>query len=248
MKKFKEFVVAILILGALGFFIYYLLQSTNQNRALARSIAELSPRGGPPETIEGLEKAIELYREQHERNIREAAQTGVYWKILATRYMDRNMHNNALEAIEWAVYYNGGDPYLFFIRGISAAEVARNVSGFSNSAVIEKERYYSMAETAFKRALELDITYTKAMFELALMYVLDLNRSSDAIDYLERFLQLLPSDINAMMVLARAYYLTENFSRAIEMYDRIASRTNDRQLKEDALNNKYFIQGILNEY
>jgi len=247
MKKFRDILIAILIVGALGLLLYFLYQSTNPNKELAKRMAELSPRGGPPETIEGLVKAIKLYEEQLDRNIREAAQTGVYWKILAMRYYDKNMHNNALEALEWAVYYNGSDPFLFNLRGNCAAFVAKSVSGFSSSVIEEKTKFYEIAERAYLRALELDITYTKAMYGLAYMYTFDLDRQEDAIVYLERYLQILTSDINAMAVLARAYYLTKNFSRAVEMYDRIASRTNDKNIKEEALNNKYFIQGMIYE-
>jgi tetratricopeptide (TPR) repeat protein len=246
MKKIRDFIIAILIITAVGLLIFYIYDSGSkrENRELARRIAELSSHGGPPETIEGLIRAIELYKDQHERNIKEAAQTGVYWKILAMRYADRNMHNNALEALEWAIYYNGEDPFLFYLRGISAAEVAKNSSGISSN---EKERYFEIAERAYLRALEFDITYTRAMYGLGVLYAFELNRPDDAIVQLERFLQIRPSDIDAMAILAYAHYINEDFSRAIDLYDRIANRTNDSGIREEALNNKIYIQGLMYE-
>jgi len=247
MKKLKDFLIAIAIIAAVGALITFLYQSGKDKprKELARAISQLSPRGGPPETIDGLIQAIRLYEDQHDQNIRDAAQTGVYWKILAMRYADRGMHNNALEALEWAIYYNGDDPFLFNLRGLSASILAKNVSGLSSNINTEKEHFYKIAENAYLRAMELDITYTKPMYALGILYVFELNRPQDAIVYLERYLQIQTSDVDAMAVLAMAYYLTENFSRAIDLYERIANRTNDRTMKEEALNNILIIKGML---
>jgi len=245
MKKIKEFFIAILIIGALGTVIYFMYQSgsNHTNRELAKRMAEISPRGGPPESIEGLRKAISLYEDQIERNVREGAQTGIYWKILATRLADRNMHNDALNALERAIYFNTEDPSLFYLTGVSAASVAASVVGFSNAAEREKEHFFRLAENSYLRAIDLDITYTKPMYGLAVLYVFELDKPQEAIPYLERYLQIMTSDFMAMFVLARAYYMTGNSSMAIEVYDRIADRTRDNRIKEEALINKDIIQG-----
>jgi len=247
MKKIKDFFIAIMIIAAVGALIYFIYDrgSKKTNRELARQIAELSPRGGPPETIEGLRQAIVLYENQIERNVREGAQTGVYWKILAIRFADRNLHNDALDALERAVYYNSEDAILFYLTGVSAASVAKANVGFSANAVNERERYYKLAENSYLRALELDVTYTKPMYGLAVLYVFELDRPAEAVPYLERYAQLTPSDITAMFVLARAHFMLEDYSRAVEVYDRIIDRTRDRQMKDEALNNRDFIQGII---
>ena len=249
MKRLKDIVIAILILAAVGSLIYFMYQrgSTRNNRELSRRMAEISPRGGPPETIDGLRRAITLYEDQIERNVREGAQTGVYWKILATRLADRGMHNDALSALERAIYFNTEDASLFYLTGVSAASVAKSVVGFSPSAERERAHYYSLSEKSYLRALELEITYTRPMYGLGILYVFELDRPQDAIVQLERYLQILPSDIPAMFVLARAYFMTQNFSRAIELYDRIIDRTRDQNIRQEALINKDFIQGMLYE-
>jgi hypothetical protein len=48
-----------------------------------------------------------------------------------------------------------------------------------------------------------------------------------------------------MFVLARAYYMTENYSRAVEMYDRIIARTKDTKIKEEAQKNKETIWNLM---
>jgi len=247
MKKIKDFLIAIFILAAVGALLYFIYErvSSRSSRELSRRIAELSPRGGPPETIEGLRQAIALYEDQIERNVREAAQTGVYWKILAIRYSDRNMHNNALEALERAIYYNSDDPILFYLTGVSAANAAKSVIGFSSNADAERDRLYRLSENGYLRSLDIDITYTRSMYGLAVLYVFELDRPRDAITYLERYLQLSPSDVTAMFVLARAHFMLEEYSRSVEVYDRIIDRTRDSKLREEAQSNRDYIQGII---
>jgi len=249
MKQFKEIVLGIFIIIAFGWLVTFIYrhESSKQNKDLAKRMMELSPRGGPPETIDGLRQAIALYEDQIERNVREGAQTGAYWKILATRLADRGMHRDALEALERAIHFNSEDPILFYLTGVSAANVAKSIVGFSANADRERMHYFNLSENAYKRALELDITYTKAMYGLAVLYVFEFDRPQDAITYLERYMQIQPSDIQAMFVLARAYFATEQYSQAVDLYDRIASRAKDQKIKNEALNNREIIQGIIYE-
>jgi len=247
MKKIKDFFIAVLILAAVGALLYYIYDrvSARTSRELTRRITELSPMGGTPDTIDGLRQAIALYEDQIERNVKEGAQTGVYWKILAVRLADRNMHNSALEALERAIYYNSEDAILYYLTGVSAAQAAKSVIGFSANADIERDRLYQLSENGYLRALDIDITYTRPMYGLAVLYVFELDRPKDAVVYLERYLQLSPSDVSAMFVLARAHFMQEQYSRAIEVYDRIIDRTRDSKMREEAQNNRDYIQGII---
>jgi len=252
MKKFKEFLIALVLLVGIASLIYYIHQTTSKrySKELTKRMMAISPMGGPPETVEGLRQAIALYEDQIERNVREGAQTGVYWKILAMRLADKphNLHNEALEALERAIYFNSEDPALFYLTGVSAAMVAKSKVGFSVNDERERERYFKLSENSYLRALEIEITYARAMYGLGILYVFELeNRAMDGIVQLERYLQLQSSDTSAMFVLARAFFMTENYSRAIEVYDRIADRTKNREEREEAYKNRDFIMGIMYE-
>jgi len=246
MKQFKEIVLGIFVILVFAWLItfIYRAESNKTNRELTRRIREISPRGGPPETIEGLRQAIALYQDQIERNVREGAQTGVYWKILAVRLADRGLHNDALEALERAIYFNTEDPVLYYLTGVSAANVAKSKVGFTANIDIERGNYFRLSENSYLRALELDITYAKAMYGLAVLYVFELDRPQEAIVHLERYLQLRSSDIPAMFVLARAHFMVENYQQAVEIFDRIAARTRNQKEREEALNNREFIQRL----
>ena len=239
MKKFSNYLLGILVFAGIGLLVYHLLQYDQKrtNRELARQIANLSPRGGLPDTIEGLIQAIELYEVQIERNVKEGAQTGVYWKILATRLADSGMHMDALAALEKSIYYNAEDPVLFYLTGVSAGVIAKSHVGFSRDAVRDREHYFTLSENAYLRALEIDSSYTRPMYGLGILYAFELDRPADAITHLENLLTFHPSDINAMFVLARAYFMTGQNQRAVDMYDRIISSTRDRNIREEALNN-----------
>ncbi|MDR0487018.1 MAG: tetratricopeptide repeat protein [Treponema sp.] len=240
MKRLKEIILGILVVavfGSLGVYVYR-NEKNRTHKDLAKRIAEVSPRGGPPETIDGLKTAIALYEDQIARNVKEGAQTGVYWKILAVRLADRSMHRDAVDALERAVYYNAEDPAIYYLTGVSAGTVAKSVVGFSANAASEREHFYKLSESAFLRALELDALYDKPMYGLGVLYVFELDRAAEAIPYLSRYLEINRSDVSAMFVLARAHYTAGNYNEAVEYYDRIIVSTKDVKVRAEAQNNK----------
>ncbi|MDR1240069.1 MAG: tetratricopeptide repeat protein [Treponema sp.] len=240
-------ILVLLIIGALVVVVYR-YEANKNHRDLAKRIAELSPRGAPPETIEGLRAAIAAYEDQIELNVKEGAQTGVYWKILATRLADRSMHRDALEALEKAIAYNAEDPALFYLTGLSAAIVAASALDFPGSSGApgaERNKYFALAESAYLQAIRLEPDYARPRYGLGILYVFELDRPAEAIPHLARYLELMSTDINAMFALARAYYVTGNNAAAVELYDRIISRTKDQTQKAEAQKNKETVLGQL---
>jgi len=239
MKQFKEILLGLVVIAAIGWLVTYIYryETSSRNKELAKRISEISPRRGPPETVEGLRQAIALYESQIERNVQEGAQTGVYWKILAIRLADKGLDNDALDAFERAIYYNSDDPVIYYLTGISAAKVAQKKIGFTANDREEKERYYQLSENAYLQALKLDETYTRAMYALAVLYAFELDRPEDAVFQLDRYLQIQKSDTSAMFVLARAYFMMRKYSSAIETYERIVASTKNNNIKEEAFKN-----------
>lgn len=230
MKVKKEVVTGIIVMTVLvaGFVLFYNYGMNGERNRLARRIAELGNPGGPPETIDGLREAIALYEKQIERHVKDAAQTGVYWKILATRFQDRGLHNEALKALEQALYYSPQDPSLLYLTGISAARVAKGFLDFQGADGLASERYYALAEDAYRKAIAADEKYAKPMYALGVLYVFELGRPEDAIPVMERYLALTLNDVDGMAVLAHAYALTAQYEFALNLYDRILSITKDK--------------------
>jgi tetratricopeptide (TPR) repeat protein len=227
----------------------YLAQRQKGRYELARRIAELSPRGGIPVTVEGLREAIALYEEAIEAHVRDAAQTGSYWKILAVRLADKRMHRDALDALDMSIRYNGEDPTLFYLTGVSAAVVAKNALGFSREGApgfqAERDHYFIMAERAYIRAIELDAAYAKPRYGLGILYTFELERPAEAVPHLEKYLELMSRDVEAMFALARAYYMTGDYEKAVDLYDRILVSTRDAARQTEARNNRDYVLGLM---
>jgi tetratricopeptide (TPR) repeat protein len=238
--------MVVLILGG-GIMGVYFYEKRNTNSALAARMAELSPRGGPPETIEGLRAAIAAYEDAVEAHVRDAVQTGTYWKILATRLADRGMHLDALDALEMAIRYNAEDPTPFYLTGVSASIVAKSSLDFPRQGEpsSERERYFGLSERAYLRAIELDKDYAKPRYALGVLYSFELDRADEAVPHLVRYLELMPRDVEGMFVLARSYYMTGQYEKAIDIYDRILVTTKDPNKQSEARNNRDYVMGQL---
>jgi len=245
--KVKDAIIGLFVIvsfGALIVLVYH-FEMEKGYRDLAKRIVGLSPKGGPPETIDGLKNAIALYERQIDLNVKTGAQTGVYWKILAIRLADKGMHKDALDAFERALYYKADDPTIFYLTGESASIAAASTLDFNSNSVAERERYQRLAESAYLRAIELDPTYAKPRLGLGILYTFDMDRPADAVPQLDRYLQIVSSDIRGMFILARAYYMTGENDRAVDLYNRIISRSKDPKVKAEAQNNIEIIRDLL---
>jgi tetratricopeptide (TPR) repeat protein len=235
--------VLLLIIGGIGGIWFY--QKNKNRNDLAARIAELSPRGGgTPSGIDDLRAAIAAYEEQIERHVKDAAQTGVYWKILANRLQERRLHIEALEALERALRYYPEDPALHYMTGVSAGYAAKDTHEFPGRESGLRERYYALSESAYLRAIELDERYLRPRFGLGVLYVFELGRPGEAIPHLQRYLDISTRDVDAMFLLARAYYATERWDEALELYDRIIKLTRDTDKRREAENNRQIILGL----
>jgi tetratricopeptide (TPR) repeat protein len=206
--------------------------------ALARDIAALNPQNGPPETIEGLRTALRAYEAKIELHVKDAAQTGIYWKILAYRLQGRGLHGEALEALERAIYYNPLDSALHYLTGVSAGAMAKSALNFGGGpGNMTRERYYALAEEGYLRAISLDERYVSPLYGLGVLYVFELERPGEAIPYLRRSLDISPG-VDAMFVLARACYMIGDYREAAAVYERILGFTRDEAKRKEAQINR----------
>ncbi|MCL1812150.1 MAG: tetratricopeptide repeat protein [Treponema sp.] len=226
-------ILIILAAGITGVFVYKKIAARN---SLAAQIAALSPRGAPPQSIEDLRKAIALYEKKIDEHVKDAAQTGIYWKILGSRLMDSRqpLYGEALEALQTAARYFPEDETVHYLIGVSAGSLARS-EYFSPG---EQAEHYRIAEAAYLRALDLQGRYGKALYGLGVLYVFNLDRPEEAIPYLELFLDINKRDTDGMFVLASARALTGDFAGAADLYDRIIGLTKDQKVKDQAELNK----------
>ncbi|MCA1949824.1 MAG: tetratricopeptide repeat protein [Treponema sp.] len=240
MKKVWILIVVLvcIVVFALG---GYLIRRNASWGALAVRISEMGSGGAPPETIEGLKKAIATYGDRIEMYSRDVAQVGIYWKILSVRLMDRKLYGEAIETLQKAIRLMPEDATLHYLYGLSSSILAKSTYGK------EKSSLFAQAEAAHLRAIELDKKYARPLYAIGVLYVFELDKPEAAIPYLTRYLELQTRDVDAMFILARAYFVTGNLKEAVALYDKIISITKDTSKKAEAENNKKTILDRLYE-
>ncbi|GHV32915.1 hypothetical protein AGMMS4952_24190 [Spirochaetia bacterium] len=232
------FVIALIIAVVVGLVRYNRYKRVD---ALAGQISALSSKNGPPETIEGLRTAIKAYEARIEKHLKDAAQTGVYCKILAYRLQDRGLHGEALDALEKGISYTPTDATLHYLVGVSAGFVAKSTLNFEGMpGNMNRAKYYALAEEGFLRAISLDERYVRPLYGLGVLYAFDLDRPREAIPYLQRSLDISP-DVDTMFVLARSFYMIESYREAVAVYDRIIGFTKDPVKVEEAQRNRQVV-------
>lgn len=197
---------------------------------------------GSPTTIEELQTAIEKYDARIADLQLSQSQVGIWYKILGTRYLDNKMYGEALKAFQSALQYYPDNQNLYYYVGICAGYMSHTALDYNATGNMEqKYNYLKLAETAYLRAIEIEPRYSRALYALSVLYVYELDEPAKAIPYLEKVLDIEKKHTDAMFVLARAYYSTYEFDKAVEMYDKIISVTTSDKKKADAEANKKIV-------
>lgn len=236
---FIALLIFIIILAAVS--IMFVIQRNASRSDLAKRVAELDPENrNTPSTIEGLQEAIALYENELSKYLNDVDKTGLYWKILATRLHDKQMYGDALNALDRAIHYNPTDPALHYLKGVCSGQMAKASYG------AQTQIFFNLSEESYLKAIGFDRTYSRPYYGLGVLYVYELNRPSDAIPYLETYAyQLRAHDVDALFVLAAAYYMVGENEKAIMAYDGIISRTrNDERINEAKKNKQIILDGM----
>jgi type IV pilus assembly protein PilF len=100
--------------------------------------------------------------------------------------------------------------------------------------VYYQQKKYDLAETYYRRALKAKRDYTGAMQGLARTY-LATNRIDEAIDMLEKALELAPESAFLHYDLANAYRQKRDYKRAYTLYQKVAELQPDSDLADQAM-------------
>ncbi|MCQ2982497.1 MAG: hypothetical protein MJ178_07065 [Treponemataceae bacterium] len=230
----KTVLVALCALVLLGS-----LVSCGPNVNYIKRVQSLEEGVQNPTTIDELKDAIKKYGDRVEDIIAADAQSGIWWKILATRYMDNKMYGEALDAFQRAIAFYPANQNLYYYVGVCAGYMAKAELDYTATGDHSKKyNYLKLSEEGYKRAIELEPRYARALYGLGVLYTFELDKSAEAIPILEKLLTIETRHTEGMFVLARAYYMNYEFQLAVDMYDRILSTTTSDQYKADAEANK----------
>lgn len=197
---------------------------------------------GSPTTIDELKDAIKKYQEHVAETQMAVGQVGIWYKILGTRYLDNKMYGEALDCFKMALLYYPDNQNLYYYVGVCAGYMSHASLDFDATGANDKKyNYLKLAEEAYLRAVSIDDRYTRALYALGVLYVFELDESEKAIPYLEKLLTIDTRHLDAMFVLARAYYTNYEFDKAVSMYDKIIANTKSDERKTEAENNKRIV-------
>jgi tetratricopeptide (TPR) repeat protein len=232
MKKKAVYIVLSLVFS-------FIVISCGVNNSLLQRLQLLEKGVDNPTTIDELTQSINKNINKIQEIIDADTHNGLWYKILGTMYLDKQMYGKALETFKTAIEYYPTNQNLFYLVGVCAGNMAKSSLDISASGKnTERERYLALAESAYLRAIELDKKNVRSLYALSVLYVFELNEPAKAIPLLELALGIDRNNIDIMFVLARAYYSTSAYDSALSMYDRILSSSKDLSRKKEAEANK----------
>lgn len=234
----------LVITGTMIVIFVMFMASCGPNTAVVRRMQALEEGVDSPTTIEELTEAIDKYQYRIEDILNADIRTGIWYKILATRYLDNKMYGKALENFRTAIEYYPTNQNLYYYVGLCAGYMAKSALDYELTGTNrEQSRYYELSESAYKRAIELEPRYVRALYGLSVLYVFELSRPQDAIPHLEKIMEIEKRNLDAMFIYARALYETGEYDTSVEIYDRIIKETRDENTKARAEENKAFVLG-----
>lgn len=231
-------------------FIIFSFFSCNTKTKYLKTMIKMEEGVESPNTVEELKDAIVKYEVRVEEVIQCQEQLGLWYKMLGSRYLDaatgangdKLMYGEALKAFQKAIEFYPTNQNLFYFVGICAGNMAKSSLDFNGTGSKKQhDNYLNLAESAYKRAIEIDPNHQRALYGLGVLYVFEMGKSFEAIDILQKLISLDSKNTDAMMVLARAYYSLQMFEEAIEQYDKIIDSSGSEQRIQEAKENKSFV-------
>jgi cytochrome c-type biogenesis protein CcmH/NrfG len=166
--------------------------------------------------IAELEAGIRQYRQEVDRKVRASDQLGVYYRMLAVRYMEMGMFQQAYGALEEARKIYPENPILFHYAGICAARLSQ-----AQADPEMRRQWLERAEGHYRRALALDPLHSETLYGLAVLYVYELGRPQEAEGLLVRLVEREKKNADALFLLGNVYYGAGRLEEALGVYRRL---------------------------
>ena len=235
--KIKEVIRLTGILSACCVLLFF--SACRANVKYIKRMQSLEEGVSHPQTEEEITVAIQKYRQRVEDIMAAENQIGIWYKILGVRYLDNRMYGKALDCFQESVRYHPDNQNLYYYVGICAGYMAKAELDYNASgSTAKRASYLALAESAYKRSLELEPGFVRSLYALAVLYVFELNRPGEAVPLLQRLLTIDTGHTDALFVLARAYYMLYDYQAAADTYERIIKTPKDKVKIGEAEANK----------
>lgn len=224
---------------SLGIIFTLILSSCDVSNGSIARMQKLEEGVDHPTTIEELKDAISKYQKRAADIQIAQGQVGIWYKILGTRYVDKKMYGEAMQCFEKALQFYPNNQNLYYYVGICAGYMSHASLDFQGTGSSEKKQnYLKLAENSYLRALEIEPRFSSVLYAIGVLYSFELGENEKAIPYLEKLLTIEKKHTDGMFALARCYYATSQFQKAVDLYDKIISTTKAPDKKSAAEENK----------
>lgn len=218
------------------FFIFLIVFFPSCNsKSFIQRVQEYEEGVSNPNTEAELKEAIKKYERRIEDIMVASERVGTWYKILGTRYIDKKMYKDALGCFQKAIEFYPENQNLYYRVGVCAAFMAKNSLDFEDDGL--EERYYKMAVKAYKRAIEIDANYSKAIYALAVLYVFELDMPEEAVPLLEKAIDGKMKPLEELFLLGRAYFMIGENEKAITTFQRIIDISGNEAQRKQAKEN-----------
>lgn len=221
--------------ASLLFCCLFLLSCNSRN--FIRRVQEYEEGVSNPTSEAELKDAIKKYLRRIDDIVIAYERVGIWYKLLGTRYLDKKMYKNALECFEKAVEIYPENQNLYYQIGVCAANMAKGSLDFEVRGQDASMKYFELASRSYKRAIELEPHYSKAIYALSVLYVFELARPDEAIPLLEEEIEGKMKPLDELFLLAQAYVGVNRNDKAIEAYKQIIKLSGSSAQKKQAQEN-----------
>ena len=206
---------------------------------LQKRIEDMEKSSGKPMSEEEIKAAIDQYYNDIEEIQQKTMQTAIWYKMLGTRMLTKKEYGTALQYFQKALEITPDNAVLYFYTGECAAFLGNAAMDYEATGNLSKRKYYyDLAEDAYLHALSIDDKYVYARLGIGILYSYQMEDNQAAIPYLEKLLTIDKKNIDAMFVLARSYYITGHYDKAVEYYDKIIDISKVESVRNTAQENK----------
>ncbi len=202
------------------------------------SLEDRAAVGAPPQSVEELKAGIARYSKEASRVVEATEKVGIYYKILASRLLEKRLYGEAYEALVKAIEYYPESPTLYYKAGYSAGLIARGKAALGPEGAAERQKWLATAESCYKAALSASPRFTEAMYGLAVLYEFEFDRPDAALPLLRSLLEIDTRNVDAMLLLGRVYYRLGRLEDAATVYETAARVTTVREKKAAAEANR----------
>jgi tetratricopeptide (TPR) repeat protein len=158
---------------------------------------------------------------QAEAIVETVQEKGVLYQRLGIQYLEAQMIGPALDAFTKASYYYPESPGIKYYIGVTAAGMYANATNPN-----QRERLLAQAERAYRNALTLNTTETRALYALATLLHFEKLEDVEALGLLELLLRNDSDNLRAKFLKARVHYSLGERARAAEIYGDLIGEIN----------------------